>query len=167
MGNELDVRRPPPKEIMFTDDVIADALTQGRGLIGPAARALGCHRDTIRRALKRNPALQQHRKNCLGTLADVAVANIGAAVDAGDQKATYLVADHLAGEEQGLQPKRSAVELSGEVALKVEASRAREELDALDYDDLVRSIAADEAALAFARGRIATLKAKRAELMKG
>jgi DNA-binding transcriptional MerR regulator len=56
----------------YTQEQVIEALKQSKGLIAPAARALGCSRDTIRSYLEEYPAVGQAKLDQREAVTDMA-----------------------------------------------------------------------------------------------
>jgi hypothetical protein len=84
----------------YSDAAIVKALRQHRGLIVPAADALGCDQMTIRRRVKDVPAVAEAMHEARAALVDLAEARLYEAVDAGESWAVALVVRTL-GRDRG------------------------------------------------------------------
>lgn len=60
----------------FSVEQVAKALEQSKGLISPAARALGCSQRTVRRYIGRHPTLEQAKNDEREKLIDAAEAHL-------------------------------------------------------------------------------------------
>jgi DNA-binding transcriptional MerR regulator len=66
---KVESRRPYRK---YTPEQMIKALEDSKGLIAPAARALGCSRDTIRSYLEEYPEIQQAKADQREAVTDMA-----------------------------------------------------------------------------------------------
>jgi hypothetical protein len=72
----------------YTQEQVIEALERSKGLIAPAARALGCSRDTIRSYLEEYPAVWQAKLDQHEAVKDMAENALYAAILRGEAWAT-------------------------------------------------------------------------------
>ena len=70
----------------YSDEQIADALTEAKGVQAGAARILGCHENTVWLRLQTSEIVKMGLKRGLGRLADKAVTNVDQLLDSEDEK---------------------------------------------------------------------------------
>jgi DNA-binding transcriptional MerR regulator len=68
----------------YTVDQVANALTEARGLISPAARALGCSGQTVRNYIKKHPTLAEVSEEEREKFIDIAEARLFQKVNEGN-----------------------------------------------------------------------------------
>ena len=73
-------------EKQYTDEEIADALFQSKGVQAAAARILGCHENTVWLRLQSSDVVKQGFRRGLGRLADKAITNVDLLLDSLDEK---------------------------------------------------------------------------------
>jgi Bacterial regulatory protein, Fis family len=78
---KVESKRPYRKD---TQEQMIEALEQSKGLIAPAARALGCSRDTIRSYLEEYPAVGQAKLDQEEAVKDMAENALYAAILRGE-----------------------------------------------------------------------------------
>jgi hypothetical protein len=84
----------------YSDKMIITALRDARGLVAPAAKALGCHEATIRNRVREVPAVREALQEARAALVDLAEQRLYEAVDAGESWAVALVVRTL-GRDRG------------------------------------------------------------------
>lgn len=75
---------PSRRDQHLTKDELAQALIDHHGLVSVAAKALGAHRDTVYKAMKRWPTLQLVRAAAAEDVNDVAEQRLFQAIERGD-----------------------------------------------------------------------------------
>ena len=78
---KVESKRPYRK---YTQEQMIEALEQSKGLIAPAARALGCSRDTIRSYLEEYPAVARAKLDQQEAVKDMAENALYAAILRGE-----------------------------------------------------------------------------------
>ena len=78
---KVESKRPYRK---YTQEQVIEALEQSKGLIAPAARALGCSRDTIRTYLEEYTAVAQAKLDQREAVTDMAENALYAAILRGE-----------------------------------------------------------------------------------
>jgi hypothetical protein len=154
----------PGRHRRFTVEQVKEALAKSGGIMTAAASLLQCGRKTLYRYLEYYPELVTFmREEIKPMVGDLAKGVVLSHIEAGSLPAAtfYLKAQCR---DEGWGDRVENVH-TGDIALThQQGSLLRAELDALTYDDLVRRITATEAELEYKRGRLLTLKARRAEL---
>ena len=115
------------KRKTYTNKMIIGALEQTRGLIAPAAAAIGCDEVTIRRRLRSSQAVNKAWQEARAGLVDLAESKLVQAVQRGEPWAVALVIKTL-GRDRGYG---DALALSGPgITITVEeANAARERIE--------------------------------------
>jgi DNA-binding transcriptional MerR regulator len=85
------IEKPAPYR-KYTPEQMIEALTESRGLIAPAARALGCSRDTIRSYLQEYTAVSQAKDDAKEATKDLAENRL---VDAIEDREAWAICFYL------------------------------------------------------------------------
>jgi hypothetical protein len=78
------VRQPRQPYRKYTQEEMIEALEESKGLIAPAARALGCSRDTIRSYLEEYTAVAQAKLDQREAVTDMAENSLYEAIRRGE-----------------------------------------------------------------------------------
>jgi hypothetical protein len=81
---ELVRQQPRQPYRKYTPEQMIDALERSHGLIAPAARALGCSRDTIRSYFEEYPAVAQAKLDQREAVTDMAENSLYEAIRRGE-----------------------------------------------------------------------------------
>ena len=81
---ELVRQQPRQPYRKYTQEEMIEALEESKGLIAPAARALGCSRDTIRSYLEEYPAVGQAKLDQREAVTDMAENSLYEAIRRGE-----------------------------------------------------------------------------------
>ena len=84
MTEELAKIEKPAPYRKYTAEQMIKALEESKGLIAPAARALGCSRDTIRSYLKEYPEIAEAIEDANEAFNDLAETRLYDAVERGE-----------------------------------------------------------------------------------
>jgi Bacterial regulatory protein, Fis family len=89
---ELVRQQPRQPYRKYTQEDMMDALEHSRGLIAPAARYLGCKRDTIREYIKEYPEVARTKKDMEEVGKDISENSL---LDAAERGEAWAVCFHL------------------------------------------------------------------------
>jgi DNA-binding NtrC family response regulator len=93
--NSVDPEDLRGKPKVYTDEVIAHALLQGRGIVSEAAKILKCCRRTICEAIGQRPMLGAIMWQCESRIFDLAYGNLWHYVEIGNLKASIFMLELL------------------------------------------------------------------------
>lgn len=101
----------------YTPEEIAEALEASSGMISPAARALGCSRNTIKRYIKAYPEIQQTIEDAREATTDLAENRLEDAIRRGE---AWAICFYLKTQAKGRgYVERAEIGHTGQVNIKL------------------------------------------------
>jgi len=90
-------RIPPPDKrgVFYSEQEMARALTQARGLVSVAARALHCDAQTVYSHIQRSPAVRQAYEEARASMIDLVENRLAEAVEGGKMQAVCYALSRL------------------------------------------------------------------------
>jgi hypothetical protein len=140
----------------LTLEQIKQALANTSNNITEAAIQLRCHRDTLYNYIQRYPELQEHRRQIVAAMCDMARSNVHHAVIAGDLRTSIVYLSKHDPE----WADRSTIKHKGVIQVQPAGLMSKAEIAALSDAELERLIAALKAEQADVEAEIARITAQ-------